>query len=124
MRTMRHDFDAAEERARLAAADLSVAADHVIALHTIRLEDARDDVDFAVLSRQWTSYAQDRTLDHARDDVDFAGRARAEIGAISASRAAPPASPDQDAAAIEAELTARLLALAGECERRAAALRS
>ncbi len=50
MKTMGQDFDSAEERARLAAADLLSAANHVIALHILRPEDAEDDVDFAVPS--------------------------------------------------------------------------
>jgi hypothetical protein len=33
---MSQDFDAAEERARLAAADLLAAASHVIAWHSMR----------------------------------------------------------------------------------------
>jgi hypothetical protein len=121
---MGQDFDAAEERARLAAADLLAAANHVIALHTLRSEKARDDVDFAVLSRRTTTYAPSRTLDDAWDDVDFASRARAEIGSIAETLRAAAAGPGEKAVAAEAEAIARLNVLAAECERRAVALRS
>jgi hypothetical protein len=121
---MTQDFDAAEERARLAAADLLAAASQVIAWHSMRPEDVRDDVDAAVLSRHFTSYAPSRTLDDAWDDVDFASRARAEIGSISATLSASAAEPGEHAVAAEAEAISRLLVLAAECERRAVALRS
>jgi hypothetical protein len=121
---MRQDFDAAEERARLAAADLLAAASHVIVWHSMRPEDVRDDVDAAVLSRRFTSYAPSRTLDDAWDDVDFASRARAEIGSISATLSASAAGPGEDAVAAEAELIGRLDVLTAGCERRAVALRS
>ena len=121
---MSQDFDAAEERARLAAADLLAAASHVVAWHSMRPEDARDDVDFAVLSRRFTSYAPSRTLDDAWDDVDFASRARTEIGSISAALSASAARPGEDAVAVEAEVIGRLDVLAADCERRAVALRS
>jgi len=121
---MSQDFDAAEERARLAAADLLAAASHVIAWHSMRPEDARDDVDFVVLSRRFTSYATSRTLDDAWDDVDFASRARAEIGSISATPSASGAGPGENAIAAEAGVIGRLKVLAAECERRARVLRS
>ena len=121
---MSQAFDAAEERARLAATDLLAAARQVIARHSMRPEDARDDVDFAVLSRRITSYAPDWRLDDALDDVDFASRARALIGSISATLGASAPAPGDDALAVEAEATGRLSVLAAECERRAVALRS
>jgi len=93
------DFDAAEERARLAAADLLAAASHVVAWHSMRPEDARD-------------------------DVDFASRARTEIGSISAALSASAARPGENAVAVEAEVIGRLDVLAADCERRAVALRS
>jgi len=121
---MSQGFDAAEERARLAAADLAAAADHVIALHAIRVEDVRDDVDSALLSRRFTSYAPSRELDDARDDLDFANSARTEIGSISASVGASAAGRDEAATSGGAQLIGRLVALATECERRAVSLRS
>lgn len=121
---MRQDFGAAQERARLAAADLLAAASGVIAWHTMRPEDARDDVDFAVLSRRFTSYAPSLALGEAQDDLDFASRARTEIESISASLSALAAGHGEDAVAAEPGLTGRLDVLAAECERRAVALRS
>jgi hypothetical protein len=121
---MRQDFDAAEERARLAAADLLTAASHVIVWHSMRPADVRDDVDAAVLSRRFTSYAPSRTLDDAWDDVDFASRARAEIGSISATLSASATGPGENAVAADPEAIGRLSVLAAECERRARALRS
>jgi hypothetical protein len=119
---MSQAFDAAVERAHLAATDLLAAARQVIAWHSMRPEDARDDVDFAVLSRRITSYAPSWRLDDALDDVDFASRARAEIGSIAATLGAP--APGASAVTTEAEAIARLDALAAECERRARVLRS
>jgi hypothetical protein len=121
---MTPDFDTAEERARLAAADLVAAANHVIAMHAIRPEDAQDDVDFAVLSRRFTSYAPSRTLDDARDDLDFASRAQTEVGSVSASMGALATAGGEDAAEAEAGLVGRLVVLAARCERRAVVLRS
>ena len=121
---MSQDFDAAEEQARLAAADLLAAASQVIAWHSMRPEDVRDDVDAAVLSRRTTSYAPSRTLDDAWDDVDFASRARAEFGSISATVTASATEPGEHAVAADAEAIGRLHVLAAECERRAVALRS
>jgi hypothetical protein len=118
------DFDAAEERARLAVTDLQAAAKHVIGLHTLRPEHVRDDVDAAVLSRRTTSYAPCWRLDDALDDVDVAGRARAEIDSISANLAASAAGPGENAVPAEAEAIGRLKVLAAECERRARVLRS
>lgn len=117
-------FNAAEERARLAAADLVAAANHVIALRTIRPEDVRDEVDAVVLSRRWTSYAASRTLDEARDDLAFADNARDEIEAISASFTSVGAGPGEDEVASESAVVRRLAVVAAECERRAASLRS
>ena len=121
---MRQDFDAAEERARLAAADLLAAASQVIAWHSMRPEDVRDEVDAAVLSRRVTSYAPSRTLDDAWDDVDFASRARAEVGSISATVSASAPEPADEVLAAEAESIGRLDVLTAECERRARLLRS
>ena len=119
---MSQDVDAAKERARLAAADLLAAARQVIAWHSMRPEDVCDDVDAAVLSRRTTSYAPCWRLDDALDDVDVAGRARTEIGRISAVLSA--SGPGEHAVAAEAEVIGRLYVLAAEGERRAVALRS
>jgi hypothetical protein len=119
---MTPDVVAAEERARLAAADLLAVATQLVALHSMRPEHAEDDVDFAVLSRRFTSYAETATLSEAREDQDFAKRARAEIESISASLGALPAAAGEDP--VVAELIGRLDALAAECERRAVGLRS
>jgi hypothetical protein len=121
---MGQDFDGAEERARLAAADLLAAASQVIALHSMRPEDVRDDVDAAVLSRRTTSYAPSRRLDDALDAVDFAGRARVEVGSMSATLRAAAAGPVEKDGADEAEVIGRLNFVADACERRAVALRS
>ncbi len=120
---MTQDFDAAEERARLAAADMVDAASQVIAWHSMRPEKEHDDVDAAVLSRRITSYAPSRTLDDAWDDVDFASRARAEIASIAATVTASTTGSGGNAVAAEVDAIRRLRALAAECERRAAALR-
>jgi len=119
---MDQSFGAALERARLAAADLVAAANRVIALHTMRPEDVHDEVDTAVLSRRWTSYAASRTLDAAWDDLAFAGETRDEVEAISASASSSTAG--QGGGASESTLVERLLVLAAECERRAASLRA
>jgi hypothetical protein len=116
-------FSAAEERARLAVADLAAAATHVIALHTIRPEDVRDDVDSVLLSRRWARSPASRALAEARGDLDFADTARTEIDAISASTEVRPG-PAQDEVPTEPALIERLQGLAAECERRAASLRS
>jgi hypothetical protein len=121
---MSQDFDAAEEQARLAAADLLAAASQVIARHSMRSEDVRDDVDAAVLSRRITSYAPSRTIDDAWDDVDFASCARAEIESISTALSASATRPGEHAVAADAEAKSRLHILVAECERRAVALRS
>jgi hypothetical protein len=115
-------FGAALEEARLAAADLVAAANRVIALHTMRPEDVRDEVDTAVLSRRWTSYASSRALDEARADLAFAGETRDEVEAIAASATSPAAG--QGGVASESTIIGRLLVLAAECERRAASLRA
>ncbi len=122
LETMTPEVNNAEEWARLAAADLLAAATELIKLHTMRPEDAEDDVDFAVLSRRLTSHAETATLSEAREDEDFAKRAQAEIGSISASLGALSAAAGEDA--VVAELIGRLNALAAECERRAVVLRS
>ena len=120
---MSQDVDAAEERARLAAADLLAAASQVIAWHSMRPEDVHDDVDAAVLSRRVTSYAPSGMLDDAWDDVDFASRARAEVGSIAATVSASAAGPGEDAVAAEGDAIRRLNVLADDCERRARVLR-
>lgn len=116
---------AADERARLAVADLIVAANDAIRVRTLRWEDVHDEVDAALLSRRWTGYAPSgmRQLERARDDLEFANHARAEIGRIAESARAG-SGLDADAAAAEQRLAGRLVALAAECERRAVTLRS
>ena len=123
---MSDDFAAAEERARLAAADLLAAANDVIRVRSLRWDAARDEVDAALLSRRWTGYASSgmRRLGDARDDQAFAGRARTEIASIAASVSASAAGRGGETAARDAELIDRLTALAAECERRAVRLRS
>jgi hypothetical protein len=85
--------------------------------------DARDEVDFAYLSR-WTRYYPERKLDDAREDLGFASRAQTEIESISASLGALASGRSGDAGAAGAELTGRLAVLAANCERRAIYLRS
>ena len=121
---MSRDFEAAEERARLAAADLLAAANLVIAQRTIRVEDVHDDVDSAFLSRRFTSYAPSGELDDARVDRDFASSARTEIGSITGSLHGPATDRGGAATVDEGELIGRLNALAADCERRAVLLRS
>jgi hypothetical protein len=99
---MSQAFDAGVERAHLAATDLLAAARQVIAWHSMRPEDARDDVDFAVLSRRITSYAPSWRLDDALDDVDFASRARALIGGSDRCSARTRPSPASDGLDISA----------------------
>lgn len=99
-------------------------ANHVIALHAITLEDVKDDVDAAVLSRRFTSYSPSRQLDDARADLDFAKASQAEIERISASFSGSAAAGTDEAVRAEAALIARLADLAAECERRAIVLRS
>jgi hypothetical protein len=120
------DFASAEERARLAAADLLAAANDVIRARTLSWNDARDEVDAALLSRRWTGYAPSgrRKLDEADDDLAFARRAHAEIASISASARASAAAPGAEAAVADPTPIGRLLAIADECERRAIRLRS
>jgi hypothetical protein len=121
---MSQDFNAAEERACLAAADLLAAASKVIARHSMRSKDVRDDVDAAVLSRRTTSYAPCWRLDDALDDVDVASRARAEIRSIAATLNASAPGPGENAVAAEAEIIGRPNVIADDCERRAVARRS
>jgi len=122
---MNEAYLAADERARLAVADLIVAANDAIRVRTLRWEDAHDEVDAALLSRRWTGYAPSgmRQLEQARDDLEFANRARAEIDRISESARAGSAL-DADTAAAGQPSVERLVALAAECERRAVTLRS
>ncbi|MGC8633751.1 MAG: hypothetical protein ACP5VP_03675 [Candidatus Limnocylindrales bacterium] len=128
---MSQDVTDAEERARLAAADLAAAANEVIRARTLRWNEARDEVGAALLSRRWTGYAPSgmRKLDEARDDLEFASRALTEIGRISASVHEPAAERGEgadafDAAGDDAAATGRLVTLAVACERRAIRLRS
>ena len=106
----------AEERARLAAADLLAAANALIGRLTMKPEDTHDEVDAAVLSRRFTSYALSGRLEDAWKEVDFASRAQTEIESISASLSGL-------SAAAQTEQIGRLNTLAAECERRAVALR-
>ena len=123
---MSEDFATAEERARLAAADLLAAANDVVRARTLSWNDARDEVDAALLSRRWTGYAPSgrRKLDEADDDLAFARGAQTEIASISASARAPAAEPGAEAVVAEPASIDRLLAIADECEQRAIRLRS
>jgi hypothetical protein len=121
---MTSEVTAAEERARLAAADLLAAANELIVRLTMKPENTQDEVDAAVLSRRFTSYALSRRLDDARADADFASRARTDIGRISTTLRSLPDATNEDATAVRAELIGRLKALAVDCERRAVLLRS
>jgi hypothetical protein len=116
---------AADERARLAAADLIVAANDAIRVRTLRWGDAHDEVDAALLSRRWTGYAPSgmRQLERAHDDLEFANHARAEIDRISESARAWSGLEAGTAPAAKQSVE-RLVALAAECERRAVTLRS
>ena len=120
---MTMDFAAAEERARLAAADLVAAADDVVARNSVRWRDAHDDVDFANLSR-WTRYYPARKVDDAREDLAFATRAQAEVRSMAASTAALVPGSGAGASVPDAQLIRRIVGLADECERRAIYLRS
>ena len=120
---MTQDFGAAEERARLTAADLAAAANDVIARGSVRWRDAQDEVDFANLSR-WTRYYPARKLDAAREDLAFATRTQAEVRSIAASVAVLVPGSGRGASASDAKLIRRLVGLAAECERRAIYLRS
>jgi hypothetical protein len=120
---MSPDFAAAEERARLAAVDLAAAANGLIAEHSIRWRDARDEVDFSYLSR-WTRYFPERKLDDAREDLAVATRTQAEVRSIAASLAAVVQVGGKGGSTSEAQLVRHLVGLADECERRAIYLRS
>jgi hypothetical protein len=117
---MSETFDAAEERARLAAADLASAARDVIRWQTMKPEDVRDDVDAIALSRRWARSPQ--RLEDAYADLDFASRAESEVVAVSTSRRAIASRWVVEGD--EGELIDRLIAIAAQCERRAMALRS
>ncbi len=123
---MSEDFATAEERARLAAADLLAAANDVVRARTLSWNDARDEVDAALLSRRWTGYAPSgrRKLDEADDDLAFARGAQTEIASVSASAGASAAEPRAEAVVAESASIDRLLAIADECEQRAIRLRS
>jgi hypothetical protein len=120
---MTPDFAAAAERARLAACDLAAAANGLIAQHSIRWRDARDEVDFTYLSR-WTRYFPERKLDDAREDLAVATRTQTEVRSIAASVATEGQVGGKDGSTSEAQLVRRLDGLANECERRAIYLRS
>ena len=120
---MAQDFDTAEERARLAAADLMVAANDVIGRHTVGWKDAGDEVAAAQLSR-WTRYLPSRKLDDAREFLEFGSRAGSEARSIAAARGAVAVGGSGDAGSAEAKSIVRLEVLATECERRAVYLRS
>jgi hypothetical protein len=111
---MTQDFDEAEERARLAAADLLATANDLIRRRSVTWGNARDEVDFAELSRIGR-YLTPGKLDDARAYVDSVAGARAEIDAIVAARHTEPAT--------EGESIRRLTAIADDCERRAISLR-
>jgi len=115
-------FFSGVERARLAAADLVAAANHVVHRYTIRPEDVEDDVDATLLSQRWVRSDASRALATARDDLEFASRALTEVEAIAASVTAPRQGADEDRA--RAATIGRLETLADACERRAASLRS
>jgi hypothetical protein len=111
---MANDFEAADERARLAAADLLAAANDVIRRRSVSWGNARDEVDFAELSRIGR-YLPSRKFDDAKADLEIVASVRAEIDAIVASRDTAPAA--------EGESIRRLTAIGDDCERRAISLR-
>jgi hypothetical protein len=111
---MAQDFEAAEERARLAAADLLAAANELIRRRSVTWGNARDDVDFAELSRIGR-YLPSRKLDDARADLEIVTHTQAEIDAIVAARDTAPSA--------EVESIRRLTAIGDDCERRAISLR-
>jgi hypothetical protein len=111
---MAQGFDEAEERARLAAADLLAAANDVVRRRSVSWGSARDEVDFAELSRIGR-YLPSRKLDDAKADLDRVPGVQAEIDAIVAAHASAPSD--------EAESIRRLTAIADDCERRAISLR-
>jgi hypothetical protein len=111
---MTQELDEAEERARLAAADLLAAANDLVRRRSVSWGNARDEVDFAELSRVGR-YLPSRKLDDARAYVDSVIGVRAEIDAIVAARHTEPAT--------EGESIRRLTAIADDCERRAISLR-
>jgi hypothetical protein len=111
---MTQDFGEAEERARLAAADLLAAANELKRRRSVSWGNARDEVDFAELSRIGR-YLPSRKLDDARADIDVVTGLQAEIEAIVAARETAPAA--------QAESIRRLTAIADDCERRAISLR-
>jgi hypothetical protein len=108
------EFEDAEERARLAGADLLAAANDLIRRRSVTWGNARDEVDSAELSRI-VRYLTPGRLDDARAYVDSVIGLRAEIDAIVAARHTEPAT--------EAESIRRLTAIADDCERRAISLR-
>ena len=111
---MAQEFEEAEERARLAGADLLAAANDLIRRRSVIWGNARDEVDSAELSRIGR-YLPSLKLDDARACVDSGAGVRAEIDAIVAARHTEPAT--------EAESIRRLTAIADDCERRAISLR-
>lgn len=111
---MRSDLDAAVERARLTAEDLASAAGEVIRWGALKPEVAEDDVDFAMLSRRWTSYLSPQRPEDESNDIAFAASARSEADGIVASRAASPGGGG--AASDDGRLADRFQAIAVECE--------
>jgi hypothetical protein len=115
---MTQDFDAAEERARLAAFDLTAAANEVIRRRSITWSSARNEADYAELSR-WTRYLTPRTVEDAQHDLGVASRAETEVATIVASRRSAVESAVGLDSAAEAKLIGRLTELARDCEKRA-----
>ena len=116
---MADDFDAAEERARLAARDLLAASNDVIRRRSITWFTARDEVDFAEVSRLG-HYLPSRKLDDARAGLEIAADALTEVDSISTAHAAQAAG---EAPAGTVEAIRRLTAIADDCEARAISLR-
>lgn len=117
---MLSDFDAAEERARLAAQDLLAAANDLIRRRSVNWMTARDEVESAEVSRI-SHYLPSRKFDDAKKDGDVVRDALQEIAAIVASHTERP--DGADAAIAEAASIRRLTAIADDCERKAISLR-
>jgi Mn-containing catalase len=114
------EFDAAEERARLAAQDLLAASNDVIRRRSVSWMTARDEVDSAEVSRI-SHYLPSRKANDAEKGGDVVNHALKEIAEIVAAHAEQASSAN--AAAAEAESIRRLTAIADDCERRAISLR-
>jgi hypothetical protein len=119
------DFAAAEERARLAAFDLTAAANEVIRRRSISWLNAGTEADDAEASR-WPRYLQRWFPDDARDCLGIASRAQTEVATIVAvrQRAVEAGGGASAAASDDAGSIKRLEALADDCERWAIRLRS